>query len=86
MPVYEYECKGCDQVFEVQQRITDEPVSSCPECGGPVTKIMSVNSFQLKGSGWYADGYSSAGSGKEKKGSACPAAKGCSSCCSAPSS
>lgn len=63
MPVYEYECSGCRNVFEVQQRIADAPLASCPECGGEVRKIISMSSFQLKGGGWYADGYSAA-SGK----------------------
>ncbi len=59
MPVYEYECPQCDKVFEIQQRIADEPVRECPECGGEVKKLISMSSFQLKGNGWYADGYSS---------------------------
>lgn len=59
MPVYEYECKACEKVFEVQQKMSEDPMSECPECNGVVTKIMSMNSFQLKGGGWYQDGYSS---------------------------
>jgi putative FmdB family regulatory protein len=59
MPVYEYECDTCCKVFEVQQRMADAPLSSCPECKGSVKKVMSMSSFQLKGGGWYADGYAS---------------------------
>ncbi len=59
MPIYEYECSGCDRVIEVQQRISDSPLQVCPDCGGNVKKLVSVSSFQLKGGGWYADGYSS---------------------------
>ncbi len=59
MPVYEYECDTCRKVFEVQQRMADAPLSSCPECEGSVKKVMSMSSFQLKGGGWYADGYAS---------------------------
>ena len=59
MPVYEYECPACEKVHEVQQRMADDPLSQCPECEGPVKKIMSRSSFALKGGGWYADGYSS---------------------------
>ena len=58
MPVYEYECGGCEKVFEVQQRIADGPLTACPDCGGEVRKLISMSSFQLKGSGWYNDGYS----------------------------
>jgi putative FmdB family regulatory protein len=65
MPVYEYECKECNRVFEVQQKMADAPLSNCPQCQAPVKKLMSMTSFQLKGGGWYADGYSS-GSGAAK--------------------
>ena len=67
MPVYEYECPQCKKVHEVQQKMTDEPLSTCPECGGEVKKLISVSSFQLKGGGWYADGYSGTSAAKEKK-------------------
>ncbi len=59
MPVYEYECKECEKVFEVQQKMADDPLTNCPDCDGPISKLMSMSSFQLKGGGWYADGYSS---------------------------
>ena len=61
MPVYEYECSGCQKVFEMQQRMADEPISVCPQCGGSVRKLISMSSFQLKGGGWHTDGY---GNGK----------------------
>lgn len=64
MPVYEYECKQCNKVFEVQQKMSDAPLTQCPECQAPVKKLISINSFQLKGGGWYADGYASSGAGK----------------------
>jgi putative FmdB family regulatory protein len=60
MPVYEYECKECDRIFEVQQKMADEPLRHCPKCQAPIKKLMSMSSFQLRGGGWYADGYSSA--------------------------
>lgn len=66
MPVYEYECPACENVFEVQQRMTDEPLKSCPDCQGEVKKLISASSFQLKGGGWYADGYSGSSNGKGK--------------------
>lgn len=83
MPVYEYECKDCEKVFEIQQRISDDPLKNCPECQGEVKKLMSMSSFQLKGGGWYADGYaSSKGNNKaEKPAPACEAAGGgCKGC------
>ncbi len=69
MPVYEYECESCCKVFEVQQRMADAPLSSCPECEGSVKKVMSMSSFQLKGGGWYADGYASTQKGSAASGS-----------------
>ncbi|MFZ5798285.1 MAG: zinc ribbon domain-containing protein [Desulfobulbus sp.] len=88
MPVYEYECPSCDKVFEVQQRMSDEPLKNCPACEGEVRKLVSVSSFQLKGGGWYTDGYSGLSNGKgdsvAKKDSAappaCPGGGGCKSC------
>lgn len=64
MPVYEYECSACGKVFEVQQRMSDAPLKSCPDCEGEVRKLVSVSSFQLKGGGWYPDGYSGPSNGK----------------------
>jgi putative FmdB family regulatory protein len=84
MPVYEYECKQCNKIFEVQQKISDEPMHNCPECQAPVKKLLSLSSFQLKGGGWYADGYSSAGGGKKNDAPnpapSCQAGGGCASC------
>jgi putative FmdB family regulatory protein len=56
MPIYEYNCKQCG-VFEVTQRITESPLSICPACAGAVHRLISVTSFVLKGSGWYATDY-----------------------------
>lgn len=68
MPVYEYECSTCEKVFEVQQRMSDDPLTNCPDCDGEVKKLVSMSSFHLKGGGWYSDGYSSTkNGGKEKK-------------------
>lgn len=67
MPIYEYECPACDQIFELQQKISEAPMSLCPECGGDVKKLVSMSSFQLKGNGWYSDGYSGPSNGKNGK-------------------
>ena len=70
MPIYEYECTSCCKVIEVIQRMTEDPLTNCPDCSGPVNKLVSKSSFQLKGGGWYADGYSSKssnGSGSTSK-------------------
>ncbi len=57
MPIYEYKCKKCGKEFEVFQGITDPAVKSCRFCKGSVHKLMSLSSFHLKGSGWYATDY-----------------------------
>lgn len=57
MPIYEYRCRKCNKEFEVVQPITAPELKSCKFCKGPVTKLMSVSSFHLKGSGWYVTDY-----------------------------
>jgi putative FmdB family regulatory protein len=57
---YEYECKKCDRIWEVDQKITDPVIAQCPYCGDlEVRRLISGNSppFILKGKGWYSDGY-----------------------------
>ena len=61
MPIYEFVCEQCGRLVERLQKLTDPPPDACPECGGKMAKIMSRNSFQLKGGGWYRDLYSSGG-------------------------
>ncbi len=59
MPIYEFVCEECGRLVERLQKVNDPPPDACPECGGKMAKIMSRNSFQLKGGGWYRDLYSS---------------------------
>lgn len=59
MPVYEYECLSCGKQCEVIQKFSDEPLSSCPDCGGHMHKLISPVSFILKGTGWYVTDYAS---------------------------
>ena len=57
MPIYEYQCTKCGEVFEAFQKITDEPLTQCKFCRSSVEKLISQSSFQLKGSGWYLTDY-----------------------------
>ena len=57
MPIYEYKCADCGKHFENIQKITEEPLSSCPFCSGKVQKLVSNCSFHLKGTGWYVTDY-----------------------------
>ncbi|HBZ69535.1 MAG TPA: FmdB family transcriptional regulator [Deltaproteobacteria bacterium] len=68
MPTYEYQCEKCGHEFEREQRITDDPIKTCPKCKAPKAKrLISTTSFVLKGGGWYSDLYSSSGAKKEAK-------------------
>ena len=59
MPIYEYQCKKCHKIEEVWLKMSDPAPRKCPACGGSLKKIISATAFQLKGSGWYKDLYSS---------------------------
>jgi len=60
MPIYEYKCGKCGD-FEVTQRITEPALKRCPTCKGKVERLVSLTSFVLKGSGWYATDYARSG-------------------------
>jgi putative FmdB family regulatory protein len=63
MPIYEYECTKCGKLTEAWQKISDPPLTECGLCMGRMKKVMSQNSFHLKGSGWYVTDYASGHSG-----------------------
>ena len=55
MPIYEYRCKECGFQKEYMQRMSDAPLTDCPQCGKrSLSKLVSAAGFQLKGTGWYA--------------------------------
>ena len=54
MPIYEYECKACGHRFEAIQKISDDPLTDCPQCQKKeLKKLISAAGFRLKGGGWY---------------------------------
>ena len=57
MPIYEYACEKCRKRFEKIQKITDPRCRKCPECGGPLRKLVSSSAIQFKGSGFYITDY-----------------------------
>lgn len=63
MPIYGYRCSNCGHQFEIQQRMSDEPLKVCPKCEGKLTKILYPTGVIFKGSGFYTTDYK--GSGKE---------------------
>ena len=71
MPLYEYECDGCGHRFERIRKFSDEPLSTCPLCSGPVRKLLSAPAIQFKGTGWYVTDYArKSGDGKAAEGGA----------------
>jgi len=57
MPLYEYKCSECGFIFEVLQKVNEQPQNKCPKCGGSVKKVISAPTLQFKGSGWYITDY-----------------------------
>ena len=54
MPIYEYECKACGHAFDALQKMSDSPLTDCPDCNEPsLRKLLSAPNFRLKGGGWY---------------------------------
>jgi putative FmdB family regulatory protein len=59
MPIYEYVCEKCNSHLEIIQKITEGPLTTCPDCKGQLKKMISNTSFVLKGTGWYVTDYAS---------------------------
>ena len=65
MPIYEYQCSACGHQREEMQKMSDAPLTDCPQCHQPtLTKLVSAAGFQLKGTGWYVTDYSTKGKAK----------------------
>ena len=80
MPFYEYRCEACGHELEALQKMSDEPLRECPECGKPeLVKLISAAGFRLKGGGWYETDFKSGkknvhdsgGSASSEKSSGC---------------
>ena len=77
MPIYEYLCAKCSHEFEREQRITENPVKTCPECRSRrVKRLISQTSFVLRGSGWYSDGYGNKADSKKSDDTSSDSSKG----------
>jgi len=63
MPIYGYRCSKCGHQFEIQQRMSDEPVTTCPKCQGKLTKVIYPTGVIYKGSGYYTTDYKASGKG-----------------------
>lgn len=68
MPIYEYRCDACGFQKEFLQKMSDAPLTTCPECNkATLSKLLSAAGFQLKGSGWYATDFKGGAKPKEEK-------------------
>ena len=72
MPIYEYQCRACQKISEAMQKMSDPPLTDC-SCGakGSLHRLISRNSFVLKGTGWYVTDFRDG-----KKGSDTPSSPG----------
>lgn len=64
MPLYEYKCDKCGNLFEVMQKFSEEPLKTHENCGGAVHRLLSAPALQFKGSGWYITDYAKGGTKK----------------------
>ena len=69
MPIYEYKCEN-GHVFDVIQRISDEPLTECQECGAPAQRVLHPVAVHFKGSGFYNTDYGKKKAGAGTNGSA----------------
>jgi putative FmdB family regulatory protein len=67
MPTYGYRCGSCGHQFEIVQRISEEPLTTCPKCQGKLSKVLYPVGISFKGSGFYTTDYK--GAGKSSAGS-----------------
>lgn len=83
MPIYEYQCASCGHQLEKLQKISDERLTDCPDCGKPeLNKMISAAGFRLKGAGWYETDFKTSnkknihGDNKSSSGSDAPSSSG----------
>lgn len=76
MPIYAYKCESCGYARDVLQKLSDAPLTDCPQCGASsFKKQLTTAGFQLKGSGWYVTDFRGGDSGSkaDKAGDTAPA-------------
>ena len=79
MPIYAYGCTRCGVQKDVLQKMSDAPLTTCPECGEEsFSKQLTAAGFQLKGSGYYATDFKNGS--KPKVEAACPPCAASGSC------
>ena len=62
MPIYGYVCRSCEHSFDALQKMSDDPLVDCPDCGdAALQKQLSAPKFRLKGTGWYETDFKNSG-------------------------
>ncbi len=73
MPIYAYKCTACGHAEDVLRKISDKPLTVCPQCNQETyAKQVTAAGFQLKGSGWYVTDFRNNSSGGAKKAEVAP--------------
>lgn len=76
MPIYEYACKKCGHTLDALQKMSDDPLVDCPECGeAQLKRLISAPRFRLKGKGWYETDFKTGNQRNLSSGDAEPAKK-----------
>jgi putative FmdB family regulatory protein len=70
MPTYEYVCRTCSHRFETWQKMTDETLTTCPECGGVIRRVLFPAGVVFKGSGFYKTDHNGSSSVTSENGNA----------------
>ena len=70
MPTYEYLCRTCSHRFETWQKMTDDPLTTCPECGGTIRRVLFPAGIVFKGSGFYKTDHNGSGAAVNENGNA----------------
>ncbi|HET6310466.1 MAG TPA: FmdB family zinc ribbon protein [Candidatus Nitrosotalea sp.] len=78
MPTYGYRCGSCGHQFEISQKMSDEPLKTCPKCQGKLSKVLYPVGISFKGSGFYTTDYKGSGkdSGKSSSNGVAPSKEG----------
>lgn len=83
MPIYEYQCTNCGYDMEAMQKMSDAPLTDCPQCGQPaLKKLISAAGFRLAGGGWYETDFKSGNKRNVSEKSSSDTGGGGGACCS----
>ncbi len=67
MPMYGYQCTECGHEFQTRQKMSDDPIKTCPECQGGVKRLLYPVGIVFKGTGWYVTDYDKTGRAEKER-------------------